>query len=70
MAYENVRVTTVVLNKDDPRVTEGDNSDAWWHFQFVRDAQGQWRHAETGELVTFATKDDEAAYKRSTLATA
>jgi hypothetical protein len=63
MTIENVRLVETI-DKDDPRYAElikfADDDD----FDFAQDKHGNWYVPATGESVTFATKEDEAQYKR------
>jgi hypothetical protein len=61
---EDVRlVETIIIDKDDPRyaeLLEGVDADV----DFVQAKHGNWRVRSTGHPVSFATPEDEAAYKR------
>lgn len=68
MAIENVRlIESIVIDKDDPRYAELVESTKT-DFDFVQDKHGEWYVRGTGEPVSFATKEDEALYKRGLMA--
>jgi len=68
MAIENVRlIESIVIDKDDPRYAELVQS-AETDLGFVQDKHGKWYVRGTGEPVRFATKEDEASYKRGLIA--
>lgn len=61
---ENVRlVETIIIDNDDPRYAELLES-ADGDVDFVHAKHGNWRVRGTGQPVSFATLEDEAAYKR------
>ena len=64
MAIENVRlIELIILDKDDPRC-KGLVCSAEMELGFEQDKYGNWYVQGTGEPVSFASKKDEAAYKR------
>jgi hypothetical protein len=68
MAIENVRlVESIVIDKDNPQYAELIESTET-DFDFVQDKYGKWSVRGTGESVSFATKEDEASYKRGLMA--